>query len=82
MNSKPRRAQGGLGLLSRSISVQNLHNSMTKTPTSREEKRGTERRRRAPGRIRGGVLLRQREREREREEGEGVFNPTTLNPKD
>ena len=76
MNPKPRRAQGGLGLLSRSISVQSLHNSIAKIPTSRGKKRGTERRRGAPGRRRGGVLLRQK---RERGEvGEGVFNPLTL----
>jgi len=66
---KPRRAQGGLGLLSRSTSVQSLHNSMAKIPTSREEKRGTERRRGAPGRRRGGVLLRPKNRESERERG-------------
>ena len=42
MNSKPRRAQGGKGLLSRSIHVQSLHKSMAKILTPREEKGGRE----------------------------------------
>jgi len=41
-NSKPRRAQGGMGLLSHSIHVQSLHKSMTKILTPREEKGGRE----------------------------------------
>jgi len=50
---------------------------MAKIPTSREEKRGTERRE-APGG--GGVLFWPK---RKRERGRWVFlNPTTLNPKD
>ena len=40
MNSKPRRAQGGKGLLSRSISVQNPQESM---PLIRREEREKER---------------------------------------
>ena len=63
VNSKPRRGQGGMGLLSRSIHVQSLHKSMSKIPNSREERRGTGRRR-APGLGRGGVLLRPKERAR------------------
>ena len=45
MNSKPRRAQGGKGLLSRSISVQNPQESMAKNPSPREERERTERER-------------------------------------
>ena len=41
MNSKPRRAQGGKGLLSRSISVQNPQESMPLIP--REEREEEER---------------------------------------
>ena len=42
MNSKPRRAQGGKGLLSRSISVQNPQESIPLIPREKreEEKRG------------------------------------------
>ena len=42
MNSKPRRAQGGKGLLSRSISVQNPQESIPLIPREEreEEKRG------------------------------------------
>ena len=39
VNSKPRRVQGGMGLLSRSIHIQSLHKSMAKIPNSREERR-------------------------------------------
>jgi len=81
VSSKPQRAQGGKGLLSRSIHVQSLHKSMSKIPNSREERRGT-------GRRRGGRLGRGRssgyqgkERERERRV-RGYLTPTTLNPKD
>ena len=38
MNSKPRRAQGGKGLLSRSISVQNPQESMPLIPREEREK--------------------------------------------
>ena len=63
MNSKPQRAQGGLGLLSHTISVQSLQESRAKFLTSREEKGGG---RKAPGRDgEAGVLTRQKERERE-----------------
>ena len=51
MNSKPRRAQGGMGLLSRSIHVQSLHKSMAKILTPREEKGGREEREEATGRL-------------------------------
>ena len=78
VNSKPRRAQGAMGLLSRSIHVQSLHKSMSEIPNSREERRGTGRRR-VPGSGRGGVLLRPK---RERARVRGYLTPTTLNPKD
>ena len=58
MNSKARRAQGGLGLLSHTISVQSLQESIPKI-LSLEKEGGREersRRRRDPGR-RGGVLF-------------------------
>ena len=76
MNSKPRRAQGGKGLLSRSISVQNPQESMAKNPSPREERTGTGRKR--GGRHEGGVLSRQKERERG---GEGVFMVPTQGSK-
>ena len=84
VSSKPRRAQGGKGLLSRSIHVQSLHQSMAKIPNSREERRGTGRR--GAPRERTALFLRkgppEREREREIErEGEGVFNPNNSQPK-
>ena len=70
VNSKPRRAQGGKGLLSRSNHVQSLHKSMAKIPNSREEKRGTGRRGWRQGEE-GGVLpvLDAGKRERERVRG-------------
>ena len=81
VNSKPRRAQGAMGLLSRSIHVQSLHKSMSEIPNSREERRGTGRRG-APGSERGERLL-TRQKERERERGaRGYLTPTTLNPRD
>ena len=74
VESKPRRAQEGKGLLSRSIHVQSLHKSMAKIPNSREERRWTERRR-APGSWGGGrrFLLAHRREER----GEGIFKVPT-----
>ena len=47
INSKPQRAQGGMGLLSRTISVPNPQVSMAKNPSPREERERT-------GRERGG----------------------------
>ena len=53
MNSKPRRAQGGLGLLSRSISVQKSQQSIPLFPREeREEERKRRRREPAKGRPR------------------------------
>ena len=67
MNSKPRRAQGGKGLLSRSISVQNPQESMAKNPSPREERERTERERGAHGMRRSGYVLTQgKSRKRER----------------
>ena len=63
VNSKPRRAQGGKGLLSRSIHIQSLHKSMSKIPSPREE-RDSEKRR-APERV---ACCPGKEREREKEE--------------
>ena len=83
MNSKPRRAQGGMGLLSRTISVQNPQESMTKNPSPREERRGTGKRG-APGSGSGGSVLAPGEKGKERERvrgGEGVFNPNNSQPK-
>ena len=77
MNSKPRRAQGGLGLLSHTISVQRSQESIPQIP--REERK--EKERRAPGE--GGVLFwAQEKKEREGEGVRGFLTPTTLNPKD
>ena len=65
MNSKPLRAQGGMGLLSRTISIQNPQVSIPLIPTPREEEqRGREGRRK--GRRRAAQA---REKERERERG-------------
>ena len=65
MNPKPRRAQGGLGLLSRSISVHELKNSSLREERE-EEQSGRER---GDGRevASGGesVLFRRRERREE-----------------
>ena len=83
MNSKPRRAQGGKGLLSRSISVQNPQESIPLIPSEeREEEKRGEGEGGRPGRG-GGVLSRQKkELEREREGVRGYLTPTSLNPKD
>ena len=67
VNSKPRRAQGGMGLLSRSISIQNPQVSIPLIPREvrEEEKRDRE------GMPRRGddVLLRSGKRERKRGRG-------------
>jgi len=80
VNSKPRRAQGGKGLLSRSNHVQSLHKSMAKIPNSREEKRGTGRRGRQEEEARLCSCAKGRERERGRG-GERLFNPNNSQPK-
>ena len=71
MNSKPRRAQEGKGLLSRSISIQNPQESMPLIPREEreEEKRGEEGGGRQKGRP---CTVKAKRGERE---GEGVFNP-------
>ena len=73
VSSKPRRAQGGKGLLSRSIHVQSLHKSMAKIPNSREERRGTGRRGAPAQGEKGDSVLApgEREKDRERERGRG-----------
>ena len=84
MNSKPRRAQGGKGLLSRTISVQNPQESMAKNPSPREERERTKRER--EGRREESccsvlaLVKRQKESQRGRE-GEGGFNPNNSQPK-
>ena len=65
MNSKPRRAQGGMGLLSRTISIQNPQVSIPLIPRDEREE---ERRRR--GRQGEDVLL--FAPGKKGEEGEGV----------
>ena len=57
MNSKPRRAQGGMGLLSRTISVPNPQVSMAKNPSPREERERTERERGGWRQEKGEVVL-------------------------
>jgi len=75
-NSKAQRAQGGLGLLSHTISVQSLQESIPKI-LSLERKEGG-RTERAPGegeRPRAALIAREkRERERERG-GREIFIP-------
>ena len=81
MNSKPRRAQGRKGLLSRSISVQRLNNPWLKT-YPREEKGGT-RKEEERGAGTGEVACCPgKRREREGEGVRGYLTPTTLKPKD
>ena len=71
-----RRAQGGLGLLSHTFSVQKLNNPWLKSLTLERRGKGQE-----------GGGGRQEERaafcpgKRERREGEGVFNPNNSQPK-
>ena len=78
MNSKPWRAQGGLGLLSHTISVQKSQESI---PLILERRDGAERHG-GDARRGDGVLLRSGKRERGREGVRGFLTPTTLTPKD
>ena len=81
MNSKPQRAQGGKGLLSRSISVQNPQESIPLIP--REEREEEKKGEGGGGRPRGGAGLAAWEKgEGEGEGVRGYLTPTTLNPKD
>ena len=64
VNSKPRRAQGGMGLLSRSISVQKLKNPSLREERE-EEQRGREGRQ-APGEGRLFIAPGKKEEERGR----------------
>ena len=57
MNSKHRRAQEGMGLLSRTISVPNPQVSMAKNPSSKEEREKTERERGGWRQEKGEVVL-------------------------
>ena len=57
MNSKPRRAQGGLGFLSHTISVQGPQESIPLIPREeREEERKKEEEEGAPGKGRRRVV--------------------------
>ena len=81
MNSKPRRAQGGMGLLSRTISVPKPQVSMAKNPSPREKRERTERERggfarRRERRFCSGWLAQGRERR-----GRGVFKVPTQGSK-
>ena len=79
--SKPRRAQGGKGLLSRSISVQNPQESIPLIP--REEREEGKRGEGGGGRQEGALVwLPGQKREKEGEGVRGYLTPTTLNPKD
>ena len=73
MNSKPRRAQEGKGLLSRSISVQNPQESIPLIP--REEREEEQERRE-------GEAACSVQAKRERERVRGYLTPTNLNLKD
>ena len=79
--SKPRRAQGGKGLLSHQISVQKSHQSIPLSP--REEREGEEKERQEEGagarrRWWRGAGLSGTKRE---ERGEGVFKVPTQGSK-
>jgi len=79
MNSKPRRAQGGLGILSHTISVQSLQESIPKILSLERKKGGREEREEAPGgddRWFTGMRLAPEAGKEER--GERLFNPLTL----
>ena len=71
MNSKPQRAQGGLGLLSHTISVQKSQQSIPLILEKRGRKRETGRERQGEGareEVRAAVVFLLARREREREE--------------
>ena len=68
-NSKARRAQGGKGLLSQSISIQSLKNPWLK-PQSLERRREEEGR---GDRREGGVRLGSQKREREERGRGGIY---------
>jgi hypothetical protein len=77
MNSKPQRAQGGKGLLSRSISVQHPQEFI---PLIHRDEREEEKRGEGGGRRQAEELLACCPGKKERE-GEGVFNPNNSQPK-
>ena len=82
INSKPQRAQGGMGLLSRTISVPNPQVSMAKNPSTREERERTERERGGWRQEKGEVVLFWLTGARERERrGRGVFKVPTQRSK-
>ena len=63
MISKPRRAQGGLGLLSHTISVQSLQESITKILSLERKEGGTEREAPEKGERGAGSVQTKKERE-------------------
>ena len=76
--SKPRRAQGGKGLLSHQISVQKSHQSIPLIPSPREEREEEEKKERGArneGEWPCSGAGKKSTRERE---GQGIFNPLTL----
>ena len=81
MNSKPRRAQGGMGLLSRTISVPNPQVSMAKNPSPREERERTERERRRWRQEKGEAVLFWLAGAQREERGEGIFMVPTQGSK-
>ena len=78
LKTNARRAQGGLGLVSRTISTLNPQVSIPLIPSDEREEERT--RRRAPGGRAACNSGHQGKRERERVRG--FLTPTTLNPKD
>ena len=78
MKSKPRRALGGKGLLSHSISIQNLKNPYLESYPREEKGRKRGRRRRQ---TQEAACCPGKRRDRERGD-EGVFNPNNSHPKD
>ena len=78
MNSKPRREQGGLGLLSHTISVQSLQESIPKVLILERRGRNRERRERAPGEEAAAVLCLAPGRE---EKGRGYLRCPRRGPK-
>ena len=80
MKSKPRRALGGKGLLSHSISVQSLKNPYLESYPREEKGRKRGRKRGAPTREEACSI--QEKREKERKGVRGFLTPTTLTQKD
>ena len=80
MKSKPRRRQGGKGLLSHSISVQSLKNPWFKSYPRKEREEEQEGREKETHGRKGGSAWTKRGRE-ERESGWEIFKPTNSSTK-